>query len=190
VTVSSANKPPGPHPLAGTAPDAVLIEEDALRPSRIETVVWFDTAGRLIGRKPGQPTQVQFTADELAVMTNAIVTHNHPLGWGFPPTDPRRAGNSFSDDDFAFAIAADAAEFRAVTPLLRFSIARPPGGWGVSPSWIRLLHGAQALVIGAELDLAVATGRMSLEEREATAYHEVAQRLAPRLGFRYARWEG
>ena len=188
--MSSATNPPGRHPLAGTAPDAVLVEEDALRPLLTETVVWFNATGNPLGRKAGQPTTVAFTPAELTSMRDAIVTHNHPLGWGFPPTDPRRAGNSFSDDDFEFAVAADVAELRAVTPLLRFTAKRPPGGWAVSPQWIRLLHVVQASVVEAELDLAVAGGRMTLEQREATEYHEIAQRLAPQIGFRYERWEG
>lgn len=179
-----------PHPLAGTAPDAVLAEEDALRPLLVETVAWFDAMGRPIGRKTGQPSIVRFTAAQLTTMKDSILTHNHPLGWGYPANDPRRGGNSFSDDDVHVAVAADIAELRVVTPLLRFSAERPPGGWPVTPTLIRLFHLGHAMVVDAELELAVATGQLTLEQREATLYHEVAQRLTTQLGIRYARWEG
>lgn len=179
-----------PHPLAGTAPDAVLAEEDALRSLLVETVVWFDATGRPIGRKTGQPSMVEFSAPELTTMRDSILTHNHPLGWGYPATDPRRAGNSFSDDDVHFAVAADVAEFRAVTPLLRFSIARPVAGWRAAPREIRLYHAAQKDVAAAELALAIKLGSLTLEEAEASLYHETIRRLSAQLGIRYTRWEG
>jgi hypothetical protein len=187
--VPSSSNPAGPHPLSGTAPDTVLSEEDVLRPQHLETVVWFDPMGHPIGRKTGQPSLVGFTAAELTTMKDATLTHNHPLGWAYPATDPRRAGNSFSENDFHFAVAADVAELRVVTPLLRFSAERPPGGWPVSAALIRLFHLGHASVVDAELELAVATGRLTLEQRQATLYHVAAQRLSTQLGIRYARWE-
>jgi hypothetical protein len=82
------------------------------------------------------------------------------------------------------------AELRAVTPTLRFSIRRPPAGWGTTPALIRLYYGLMLHVLRAELDLAVRLGTMTLETRDATLYHETARRLVRYFGFGYERWEG
>jgi hypothetical protein len=189
VTVSF---PPGPpsHPLSGTAHDAVLFVEDVIRPLPYEVAAWFEPNGNEIGRRIGRRSDVTFTATEAASMKDAIFTHNHPDGWNFPASDPRRAGNSFSDDDFDLAVRADVIELRAVTPTLRFSLRRPADGWGTDPATIRLYHAVIMSVVSAELNLAVQLGTRTLEARDATLYHETARRLADHFGFGYERWEG
>jgi hypothetical protein len=188
--VSSATNPPGRHPLAGTAPATVLAVEDTLRPLPVEVAVWFDQHGNELGRRGGQPSEVTLTADEATSMKDSIFTHNHPDGWRYPPSDPRRAGNSFSDDDFAFAIRVDLAELRTLTPTLRFSLKRPLGGWGTTPELVRAVHSLFEQIVAADLSIAVASGSLTLEERDATHYHEVAKRMASQLGADYSRWVG
>jgi len=60
-----------------------------------------------------EDSQVGFTEAELAQLSGAVLTHNHP------------GGRSFSPEDVTFAMRVGLAEMRVVTAESRF-ILRPP----------------------------------------------------------------
>ena len=105
-------------------------KEEQIRFQTFESAFAWDAQGNEILAKDGQQYEVTFTAQERAALKDATLTHNHPHGLGFADTDPQSAGNSFSPEDIAFAMACDLAEMRVVTPKLRFSMKRPASGWG------------------------------------------------------------
>ena len=100
-----------------------------IRHQRFESAFVYDPKGNLVFGKDGAQYEVAFSPEELKLMKGNILTHNHPRGLGFPDTDPRSWGNSFSDDDIFLASTHELAEIRAVTPKQRFSMKPPPEGW-------------------------------------------------------------
>src|SRR5688572_29099143 len=107
--------------------EIVRAAEDEIRRDPFETLLVFDWTGLEILRKLGQRDNVQVTTAEHRQMRGQIVTHNHPHGWTFAPTDPRHEGHSFSLQDVALAIGGDVAEMRVVTPVWRYSLRPVPG---------------------------------------------------------------
>lgn len=122
---------PPSDPPGRSALDRIRAVEDEIRQSRwVEIAVVLDPqTGREIWRKQGIAEAVGFSRLELAIMRDGLLTHNHPIGWRFPASDPRHAGTSFTRSDIEVALMADVAELRAVTPQLRFSLKRPRTGW-------------------------------------------------------------
>ncbi|MBA2276683.1 MAG: hypothetical protein H0W06_02865 [Chloroflexia bacterium] len=160
--------------------------EDELRQYRwAEVAVVLDPAtGREIWRKQGAQDEVGFAEHELVIMENALLAHNHPIGWRYPVSDPRHAGTSFSQSDIALAMMADVAELRAVTPLLRFSLKRPGSGW---PDSAKVLADYDAIDREVELALLHDMRNGSIDEATAVARHghEVVSRLSLMHGLNY-----
>lgn len=52
-----------------------------------ETAYIYDKNGNILLNKRGTKGEVSFTDDELKLMKDAIVTHNHPMGTTFSPND-------------------------------------------------------------------------------------------------------
>lgn len=100
--------------------------EQKYRRNRDETLHVFNPKGDIVTSFGGKGAQVKF--DGKKIPANSILTHNHPRSLG--ATGIRAIGNSFSVQDIASAVAADAKEIRAVTPTYTFSLKRPKGGWG------------------------------------------------------------
>jgi SPP1 gp7 family putative phage head morphogenesis protein len=103
--------------------------EDDIRGQSYESAAVVDADGNVIFRKDGRTNSVSFTPEEFVLMNDKTITHNHPAGWTFSSTDPRRAGNSFSPSDVKLAIEQNLAEIRAVTPEYLYTLKRPQGGW-------------------------------------------------------------
>jgi hypothetical protein len=83
----------------------------------VEVGFAFDQAGNLLARQVGQVSSLRFYADDMRVMRDAILTHNHP-GSGF-----------FSYADIAFACYVNLWEIRAVAGRRVYRLSRPSGGW-------------------------------------------------------------
>ncbi|MFJ1490511.1 hypothetical protein [Capnocytophaga canis] len=105
------------------------IENDIRKNSDFETLVVLDKNGNALIDKRGEATSVSVTPNEIFLMKDNVVTHNHPRGWRSPEGTLGRIGSSFSFEDISLAIKADVAEIRAVTPLYTFSMKRPEKGW-------------------------------------------------------------
>ena len=168
-------------------PQAVLKQEAAIRPQKFESAAVFDQAGRRTLFKDGTTSAVHFTDAEMALMKNAVLTHNHPGGWNYPADDVRRMGNSLGRADVSLAVEADLAAIRAVSPTADYTLARPEGGWGMTGKQ------AQAQMQGAfdevrvEFNEAIRNGEITYKQAEAYNNHEALSRVAERNGWRYER---
>jgi hypothetical protein len=94
-----------------------------------ETLVIYDRNGRVLLDKRGKARSVELTDGEAALLKDAIMTHNHPTGWKYPERSFGHIGNSFSAADILLTIKFDAQECRVITPMMRFLMKRPAGGW-------------------------------------------------------------
>lgn len=166
-------------PRAKTNPDAKVYtairqEEDRIRPQRFETAHAVDADGKVILNIDGQHTSVGFSDAQVAKLRAArgvVMTHNHPLGWDVPASDPRRQGNSFSLDDIQFAADANLFEIRATTPTRTFYARRPAGGW----DWgaIRTRYDNVNRETRSAFTQRIREGKMKPEDAEAAHNHAV-----------------
>jgi hypothetical protein len=184
--VEPPSEPPGRSVL-----DRIRAVEDEIRQSRwVEIAVVFDPlTGEELWRKHGTAENVGFSQLELAIMRDGLLTHNHPIGWRFPASDPRHVGTSFTRSDIDLALRADVAELRAVTPVLRFSLKRPASGW---PDSARLLEDYDFI----DRDVAYALlrdilrGTVDDESAAGRRGHEVVSRLSLMHRLEYSREVG
>lgn len=156
-----------------------------------EEAVVFDETGAQLLRKIGEDYGVSFTDEDLAAMRGGYLTHNHPRGWDHPEDDPRRIGNSFSPADLHLACSVELSEIRAVTPIHRYSIKPPAGGWN-QRYWNNTLsdaYGRADDAVRQRNTTAVRQGEMTDEEAEAHHFHQVWTQVAEELGLTYERIE-
>lgn len=167
--------------------DLIRAVEDEIRQNRWDeiAVVLDQTTGEEIWRKQGSEAAIVFSMQELTTMQDCVLTHNHPVGWRYAASDPRRAGASFSEADVELAIEADVAEVRAVTPLLRFSLKRPNVGWPGSPELLADHDAIEKRVLSTLLR-EVGEGSLTQEAATARVAHEVMLRLASMYGLSYS----
>jgi hypothetical protein len=103
--------------ISATLRAALYREEDRIRHDTVETAIVFDLRGNELFRRTGDEQAVDFSDDELALMRDAILTHNHPIDL------------PFSYADLELASVNDLAMIRAVSPGFRHALWRPTGGW-------------------------------------------------------------
>lgn len=65
----------------------VISKENRIVSKEYETAYVYDQKGNVLLKKKGMAAEVEFTEDELKLMKNAIITHNHPMGTTLSPTD-------------------------------------------------------------------------------------------------------
>lgn len=205
VLAAKANAPrlpgmptPTPAAPASNTPlsrDALLAVvrrgEDGIYQQRTETLVAYDQSGNEILRQGGNGNSVSVTSAQMRQLRGATVTHNHPLGWRHPESDPRHAGNSFSPDDIMLAADAGMAEVRAVTPTHRYSMRPPAGGWDGRWAYSTLLPAYNRVrdEVYADYQQRIDRGEMTKAQATADHFHEVWTRLATQLGLNYDREE-
>lgn len=169
----------------------VRAQEDKIRPQRFESAFFWDRQGNLLLRKDGEPTSVRFSAAEITLVKGAIATHNHPLGWNYSASDPRRAGNSFSENDARSACYLSLSILRIVTPKFRYMMRPPLSGWD-GDYWEKIL-GSQFQQLYAqawdEFKAKVQARQMLSSVAGTTFQHEVWCRVAAVSGVRYEREE-
>jgi phage gp29-like protein len=180
---------------------AVLEIEDRLRPNRFETLVAFDADGNQVFSREGDKDSVDLeNAETVLSLKGMVVTHNHPLGWNYQEGEPGHKGNSFSKDDWNLFAYGEMAEMRAVSIGYRHSIKAPENGWGSGEPMDRVdrLDNAwrQAkrevdVISHMSIDLGYALGQAQGERAVAAAnaefHHEMAVRVAKKLGLTYIR---
>ena len=178
-----------------TVPSAMSLEDELDKAERriysqenYETAIIFDQQGNTVLEKNGQKNTVEFEPDELAKMNGNVLTHNHPLGWGFPENDPRRIGNSFSEADFALAAQNGLSEIRAVTPVHTYSLKPGQAGW---PDLYDYLSLRFKIIDDAreEIKDLVNSGKMTYDEAEAQINHMIFERIAKQFDLQYNRRE-
>ena len=164
----------------------VVETENLIRTNKkFETAVVFNKDGNILIDKRGKATSVSFTSEEAKKMKDAILTHNHPRGWGFDENSWGRIGNSFSSADLMTAIGNDLAEIRAVTPNYTFSMKRPKNGWGVSVEEFRSVYKRLNDQIFATNNVAVNLDLVTPEQASAVHYHALNKAIAKKLGWIY-----
>lgn len=182
---------PGRQPLSrDDLLKIVRSAEDEIRRDSFETLLVFDRTGREILRKPGQRDNVQLTVAEYRHLRGRVVTHDHPHGWTFPPTDPRHEGHSFSLQDVSLAIGGAVAEMRVVTPVWRYSLRPGPGQRWTRRFFTRLVEPAfreADMDVRGDFMTAVYAGQMTLVQGMSRHYHEVWIRVAAQTGVHYER---
>lgn len=104
--------------------------ETNIRTKRYEVGVVLDRKGNILVRREGTAREVRFSKEELKLMKDNVLTHNHPSALG--RSGVSAIGNPFSKKDLILAVARNVKEIRAVTPTYTFSIKRPKGGWKVN----------------------------------------------------------
>jgi hypothetical protein len=155
-----------------------------------EEVEWadvFDHDGRQVLRKRGTADGVFFVADELPLLKDALLVHNHPPNHRYDPADPRFEGGSFSERDLDLVLTYDIAELRAVTPGWRYVIVRPPNGWIVDPDSATSAFREQLTAVDIEDERAILEGTLSEEEADGTRVDRAFRRVAAWGGFAYRR---
>jgi len=167
----------------------ILKYEKQIFGNRFESAYVVNMQGQTLLYKKGEQYSVSFNEDELKLMQGSILTHNHPRGWEYMEWDPRRQGNSFSPDDIFLAHKAQLGEMRAVTPVWRYSMKPPPGGWDLDLYFNKVgpaFREAEAYVHRRFLRL-VNNGKMISAEAEARHFHEIWKRVAKKTGLVYNR---
>jgi hypothetical protein len=170
---------------------ALRTEELAIHPNNFETLIAVreDANGNVVVtmRKGGGSDYVDVDpAVDGPLLKGSTCTHNHPTGWTFPATDPRREGNSFSPDDMRVAVGYDVAEIRAVSTTWRYRMLRPAGGWPTRAQLDYAVQEADAYVRNytwAEIK----AGTLTIPQAEARHWHAVWTRAAGKLGLTYIR---
>jgi hypothetical protein len=162
----------------------------ALDGERAESAMAFDASGNERFRtRPGSGTadEIFLTDEQLRLMKDAVVVHNHPEGWSYPPSNPRHAGKSFSQEDVFMAFEHDVLELQAVTPVWIYWMSRPAGGWGQPSRQAQRRFVDLVNHIVADMVDLIKAGRLTVEEAEPELYHLAMVALADEFGFGYGR---
>lgn len=163
----------------------VKTENDLRKNKESEQAVVFNEDGDVLIDKRGEATSVGFTSEEVKKMKDAILTHNHPRGWGYEEKSWGRIGNSFSKADLMLAINNDLAEIRAVTPNYTFSMKRPEKGWGVEAEKFDEVYKSLDKQIFTENTAAINLDLVRPEQANAVHYHSLNKALAKEFGWIY-----
>ena len=171
----------------------VVKAEDEIRMNKsFETAVVFDSKGNEVFRTKGSEASVAFNKNEISMLKDKILTHNHPKGWKFEEKSIRRIGNSFSTGDVLTAINHDLSEIRAVTPNYTFIMKRPAKGWGMT------LEDAKRYVQMADEDVRSDMGMLirkadelhskkEIERAETLHYHLMWKRFCNKYNIEYTK---
>ena len=158
-----------------------------------EVAVVFNAFGDIMVEEHGGRSSVDLGPyiDHVKQVGKATLVHNHPLGWQYPPSDPRHAGGSFSPQDIATACYAELAEIRAVGPLFSYSMRPATDMMWNGEYWVSTVQPSlerhKVTLIRSTLQ-AVSEGRMSTELAEAQFWHEVWRRVVDDLPLLYRRF--
>lgn len=174
---------------AQTLEQKVAAMESRIRPQVFESAAAFDINGNQLFFKNGAATSVTFTSEEVSMMYGGVVTHNHPRGWGYPESDLRRGGNSFSLDDVALAAKAKAKEMRAASPWYNHSIKPGPDGWSIEMYKEKIVpaYEKHKRSLYSEQIRDLQAGKLNLNKAEADFIHDIWTRVAKEIGLIYSR---
>jgi hypothetical protein len=179
---------PGPRPTLADLLATTYAELDSLH---VEAVRVFDVGGvELFRSRPGEGTENEIAiADEaLPLLRGAVVIHNHPSGWDYPPHHPMHNGRSFSQEDVFFAIEFDVLELQAVTPTWVYWLRRPDSGWGLPARAAQRRFVELVNDLAEEMLTLIHAGLLTVEEGEPELFHQAMVALVQEIGVGYGRW--
>jgi hypothetical protein len=143
--------------------------EETVRNLRYAAVEWayvFDMDGRQLFRRRGTRETGFFAANELSMLRDSIVVHNHPLG---PEEVP---------EALTFAVRYDVVEMRLVSIDWSFMVRRPGNGWPVDDDLMGVVLDETRMAVNLALRAMVLRRLISDEEREHRVAHETMRQLA------------
>lgn len=176
------------HPDSTGIYKLVTETENQIRMNKkFETGVVFDKQGNVLIDKRGAAYGVSFIDEECLLMKDAIMTHNHPRGWGHPENSMRRIGNSFSKEDIQLAIKWDLAEMRAVTPNYTFIMKRPENGWGLSIDEASKAIDRLDTKIHEDFQNRIENGTTTIKKASTVHYHRLWQEVSKECGWLYSK---
>lgn len=177
-----------PRPTDTPPDDASLGEVERWLRSRLtESAFGFDPAtGKKVWERHTDGLEIPLGEEDRVRLRGVIFTHNHPQGWRYSTSDPRRKGTSFSPHDIHSAALADMAECRAITPEYVFSMTRGAGGWP-SPYLVGPMYALEQAAYARESTMQALGGTISPVQVVADEAHGIWSRLAPNMGLIYRR---
>jgi len=167
----------------------VEAEEDKLKDLPYEHLLIIDskTGDVLAHRTDNHPTQVGFDASDFPKIKGAIVTHNHPNAYGFPPSHPASKGISLSPPDIQVACTFRPKEMRAVSAGYRHVLSPGEKGWGDWNWRVKPVYEKHERQVMNEFQTDLILGRKAASQLEADYHHEINTRTAKELGWKYER---
>ena len=157
--------------------------EDGIVGSPVEIGVAFDKDGNELFRVQGTEDSVSFSPDQVRMMVGQVLTHNHPTG------------SSFSPSDVLVAQQAGLKEIRAVGKDYVYKISGPGGRWkqeytsqstGTTASLATHIENIAGRVYD-ELVATVYAGAMSASEANSVHHHTLWTRVSEDIGLQYGR---
>jgi len=148
-------------------------KEDEIANRATEKAYLLDKTGKIILEKEGGESSVTFTAEELKLFRDKILTHNHP------------SSASFSWSDIKLAIHSDLAEVRAVGNRFMYS-AQKIKQWPDIKNTAEVAQQVHNEVYQELLDEILA-GKLTPEEADFMHWHIVWSRVSKKVGFIYKR---
>lgn len=177
---------------------AIHQTEQTIRKRATESIHAFDENGKVLYEQGGDESSVSIKPSEIGKFRGAIVTHNHPSGWGYPHGNPGRLGRSFSPEDIVFAAFNGVKEMRVISPGYIHTLET---GWHNEKMTDADLHQLQKdiakfkqevkMEFTAKIDEARKQGAQAEQDAvdiaNAEDGHEFSKRLAKELGWTYKR---
>ena len=154
--------------------------EREIRDLAVEYAYAFSPDGELLFHRTSEAvSRVRLSHAELALLSGAVLTHNHP------------GGRSFSEADVRFAMRIGLAEMRVVAARSRYVLRPPDGGW----SWVLLKSFPTVLelerhLLHRQLFGEIASGTRSKQQIEVEYHHLLWERLCRRelIGYSVDPW--
>lgn len=141
---------------------AIAKRENEIRALDVEWLSAWDpkTGDMLINRTDNAARSVGVPKEQLPLLRNAVVTHNHP------------GGSSFSNSDIGTAIQFNLAEIRAVGREYDYALKRPDTGW---PDQTQVLATARRVLreIASEQLIRAARGEISSRQAGQVISHQM-----------------
>ncbi len=140
-----------------------------------EKAVLFDTNG-IVFEKEGEQSYVGFTEEEMVLMKDKILTHNHPKG------------TSLSFDDVKLAVKCDMKEMRACGKEYVYYVRRPENGWNVI-EWPEIENLAEQYNKETRREFwdLIDRGKLTPQEASFSHWHKVWTKVAKEVGLDYGR---
>lgn len=149
--------------------------EKEIAPRSTEKAYIIDSQGNILLQKEGGKNYVEFTPEEVKLLTGNTFTHNHPRG------------TSFSFEDVSLATRYNASEMRAVGSEYTHSITPGASGW---PEHSTLAKNYTEVDYQLRMEFfdKINNDEMTVDQAARSHQHEVWSRLSNILDVDYKRF--